>query len=545
MSNAPQAPRTPAAPALKHRVWSVFRLFTGFLGEFLYVAALERLFGARLMQRTRHRLYARQAERFRARSVELGGLLIKLGQFLSARVDLLPTEYTEILSSLQDHVPAVPWHEAAQVLDDLGPDWRERLFSFFDEQPVAAASFGQVHRGVLHDGREVAVKLQRPGIEAYVEADLTAVSWFLELLERFTTLMRHMDVWAVYREFEETTRDELDYAKEAQNARVFKKNLSKLPGVVVPEVIDELCHGRVLGLQFMHGIKISDYTSLSAAGISRRQAAEHLVAAYMQMVLEDGFFHADPHPGNIFVDLDGRLVLVDFGMVGRITPVQMQELRRLFVAIAQRREGQIVEAFDRLGFLRPTADFGAVKRAVRILLDRFYSSSLQELYSIDPGALAQELQELIRKQPFQVPTNVAFLGRALSILVGVSTGLDPTLNLVGIFEPYARRLVTEGGEEPLWQEVFKKLQKSLLALAELPELAATALDRQRSENGQELSVAIAGQAHAARAMTRAIYVALFLLLTVALAVTGHSFWAVLAGLATAVSFFAAGRNPHS
>lgn len=515
-------------------------LFLSFLVEFWWLYVRERLVGQGSLRLARASLYRRQGVRFRARALELGGLLVKLGQFLSARVDILPREYTDELTALQDEVPPAPWQEVRLILEqDLGRTL-DQVFAVFDEVPVAAASFGQVHRAVLPDGREVAVKVQRPRILAMVQADLWAVARFLDVLQRFSRIAKAMDVWEVYREFESTTLAELDYGHEARNAERFRENLRNLPGVVVPRVVHEVTCGRVLGLDFMHAIKVNDYQALDAAGISRHVTAERLVVSYIKMVMEDGFFHADPHPGNLFVDASGRVVLVDFGMVGTITPSQMASLRRLFVGVATRQTREIVASFDRLGFLRTGADVSAVMRAVDLILDRFYRSTLEEIYTIDLGQLSAELSDLLREQPFQVPANVAFLGRALSILVGVSTGLDPKLNLVALFEPYARRLVKEGNEASpsLLQEIVEHARQSALALVNLPQLVTEALERSirpAPDPARQVTEA------ALRGVTRAIYLVGFVLAGVGLMALDHPYLAV-AAWAVGVLLSLAGRR---
>lgn len=517
-------------------MWRVFSLFLGFLVELWLLSLWERILGARATEPWRARVRHRQAVRFRNRAVELGGLLIKLGQFLSARVDLLPREYTEVLSTLQDQVPPAPWAEVEGILAELPVSWRE-VFAELETEPVAAASFGQVHRARLATGETVAVKIQRPGIEEMVEADLRATAWFLVVLDRFTRVASNMDIWAVFEEVSATTRAELDYIQERENLERLRRNLSSLEGVRIPRVYPELSTRRVMVMEYVEGVRVTDHEALARAGVSREQTARRLVQAYMKMVLEDGFFHADPHPGNLLVDAEGNLVLLDFGMVGRITPAQMAELRALFVAVAQRREGEIVRAFHRLGFLRPGADLGAVRRAVGLLLDRFYTTDVRELYRIDAKALAAELQELIRKQPFQVPANVAFLGRALSILVGVSTGLDPGLNLVQMFEPYARRLVLSGGESSLAGEILSRLRTGVLSLLQLPELAAEALQRRREDRWtEEVVAALRAQTAALRATARAAVALPLLVGAAVLAADRHPGWAAVFGVGAAVMY---------
>lgn len=489
--------RTPfSGNSMHRRLLRVMLLFWGFLLEFLLLYWLRRLTGRRASDAWRRRLYKSQAIRFKSTALDLGGLLIKMGQFLSARVDIMPREYVEELGGLQDQVAAVPYEEVAKVLTaQLGRPPGE-VFSFFEEKPEASASLGQVHRAVLPDGAEVAVKIQRPGIDAVVETDFKAIRFLLRLLGRFTSMGSNVDLDAVYDEFTRTTRAELDYRQEGRNLESFRQNLASFDYLDLPEIRWDFSTERVLTMTFIHGTKITDYSHLEKAGLSRHLLATRLINVYLKMVMEDGFFHADPHPGNVFALPDSRIALVDFGMVGRISPTMKRYLRALFVAVANRRAGDITKAFVNLHFVRPGADLSKIRQAVGMILDRFYGYTLEEIRSLDLTELGSEILELIRDHPFQIPAQIAFLGRAVGTLVGLTTGLDEGVNLVNIFLPYAQTLVLGEEGDPL-EVLRKKVAQMGVALTALPEMTQRVVEQ--LEQG-DLRVSVVEMAGVARAM---------------------------------------------
>jgi predicted unusual protein kinase regulating ubiquinone biosynthesis (AarF/ABC1/UbiB family) len=477
------------------RLLIVVLLFWGFFLEFLLLSWVIRLTGRRRNGVWRKRLYRRQAARFKKTALELGGLLIKLGQFLSARVDIMPREYVEELAGLQDQVAPVPYPEVARVLEaELGAP-PHAVFALFEEVPEASASLGQVYRAVCHDGTEVAVKVQRPGIEQVVETDFKAIRFLLGLVGRFTSVGNSVDLEAVYGEFTRTTRAELDYRQEGRNMEMFRRNLACFDYLDLPEMRWELSTQRVMTMTFIHGVKITDYQAQEAAGLSRRLLATRLINVYLKMVMEDGFFHADPHPGNVFALPDSRVALVDFGMVGYISPGMQRHLKALFIAVSNRRAGDITRAFVDLHFVRPGADLGRIRQAVTLILDRFYGYTLDEIRNLDLTELGDVILELVREHPFQIPAQVAFLGRAIGTLVGLTTGLDPDINLVHIFLPYARTLAF-GEQDPL-EVLQKKVLQMGGSLAALPETLQRVINQ--VEQG-DLKVGVSEMVAVARAM---------------------------------------------
>ncbi len=406
----------------------------------------------------------------------MGGVLIKVGQFLSSRVDLLPPEYIEELSLLQDEVPSVPFSEIRLAAEkELGGPLA-RFYSAFSEAPLAAASLGQVHLATLPTGHSVAVKVQRPNIDAIVEADLGSLRYIVSWLERFTAIRRRVDLSAVLVEFEDTLRLELDYIAEGHHAERISVMFRDDPRIVVPRVYWSHSTARLLTLQYMWGTKVTDFASLERQGISRALVAEILMQAYLKQVMEVGFFHADPHPGNIAVRPGPVVVLLDFGMVGEITPAMRENLRRIFLGVIRRDFEEVLVAAERLGFITAGGDRRSIKRALAWIVDTFYEMSLGDLQEVDPRYVLNELQDVLFSESLRVPANFAFLGRALGTLVGLATALDPSFQFVEVAEPYARNLVTaRKGLVATLQSVGREARNLGTTAYSLPYLAQAAL----------------------------------------------------------------------
>jgi predicted unusual protein kinase regulating ubiquinone biosynthesis (AarF/ABC1/UbiB family) len=427
----------------RRRSFRILRLFFSLVLSFLFQYVRARLAGRTydFFQDSEHN--RERAIRIRTTALEMGGVLIKVGQFLSSRVDLLPAEYIEELALLQDEVPGVPFSDIRAVLErDLEAPLAE-LFARFDEAPLAAASLGQVHRAVLPTGEHVAVKVQRPGIEHVVEADLVSLRYIVSWIDRHTAISRRVDLKQVLREFEETLRVELDYVREGHHAERLSVSFAEVDRIAIPRIFWSHSAGRVLTMQYMAGTKVTEFAALEAQGISRSLVAEVLMEAYLKQVLEIGFFHADPHPGNIFVRPGPVVVLLDFGMVGEITPQMRDNIRRVFMGVIRRDFDAVLDALDRLGFIPRGADRRVLKQALIWTVDVFSEMSFGELRTIDPRHILDQLQDVFYTESFRIPANYAFLGRALGTLSGLCTALDPSFQFFAVAEPYARRVLRE------------------------------------------------------------------------------------------------------
>ncbi len=523
------------ASSLRYRYRRILTFFLRAILTFLWWDLLvRRMLGARLVNRLARDRYRRIARQFRTLAVEMGGVLIKLGQFLSVHVELLPTEVTQELAGLQDEVPAEAFAEIRVILEeDLQAPLAQR-FRLFEERAHAAASLGQVHRACLPNGAEVMVKVQRPRIREMVETDLAALRTVIGWLQRYPPIRRRADLEALFEEFRRTLFEELDYLTEGRNAEQFADNFQDHPGVRVPAVHWSHTTRRVLTLEDVTAIKITDYAAIEAAGVSRQEVARRLMETYLQQIFRDGFFHADPHPGNLFVQPlpwpeggrgggraltpdDGkgrggekgqpfRLVFVDFGMVGRVTPEMREHLREAVIALATRDAQRLVRAYQALGMLLPGADLDRIAQAEQAIMDRYWGKSLLEMRQIDlheVRELAWEFRDLFFEMPFQIPSDLLYLGRTLGILSGLAVGLDPDFNVWEALQPFAQELV--------WEEVGRageRVPALLLTLLEtLRELLQVSL-RLPGRMDRYLDLAVRGeltvQVQPATGMTRSL-----------------------------------------
>lgn len=467
----------------------------------------------------RDEIYRIQAQRFRETAEQLGGLLIKVGQFLSSRVDLLPRTFVDEIASLQDHVHPAPWEAIAETLqEELGA--RFDTFSSFDRTPLAAASLGQVYRARLPDGTEVAVKVRRPQIESIVEADLRALGLIVRLTS-FTRFGRTFDLSTVLREFRQVVAEELDYLHEAENTERIRAVLTGFPFVRVPHTLPLWSTGRVLTMEYWAGVKISEVEAIRRRGIDPSMLAARIIHLYLHMVMDAGVYHADPHPGNLLVTDSGEIVLLDYGMVGTLEIGLKRQLRKLFVGISEQDPQALMESLEAIGMVLPRADRVALRQRLRYMLDRYYAETLTQLAELDVTHLLRDFETILQDEGIQVPGELAFLGRAIAILVGLATQLDPDVNLIRLFAPYAHRFVTEdqGGSAGY---VLGKAQGLARDVLQLPRLSARTLrriDEGELETGlrwREGQRELRRIGRAIERLTRALYQLGFLLLAVLL-----------------------------
>lgn len=412
-------------------------------------------------ERSRTRRLQRMAARFRVLAVDLGGLMIKVGQFLSARLDVLPPEITSELEQLQDEVPAVPFPEIRALAEaELGVPL-SRAYAWFDETPVAAASLGQAHRARLADAdeqiagfREVVVKVQRPGIDRIVETDLAALRTIGARLSRIGVIADRVDAPALVEEFAATSREEIDYLHEGVNAERFAEAFADGARVAAPVVVWERTTRRVLTLSDVTAIKLNDVAALRAADIDPREVAQAFAGAMFDQLFAEGFFHADPHPGNVFVTPhppgpDGRawsLTFIDFGMMGQVPEGLRDGLRKIVIAVAARDGKGLVDGIQRIGVLLPGADTSELEHALTELFARFGGMAFGELQNVDPRefrTFAEDFGAAMRSLPVQLPENFLLITRAVSLTSGVCSALDPGFNVWEAIDPYAQRLLRE------------------------------------------------------------------------------------------------------
>ena len=379
-----------------------------------------------------------QASWVRETFLELGPTFIKVGQLFSTRADLFPIEYVEELSKLQDRVPAFDYAQVERIAqEDLGRPVAE-LFSSFDPIPLAAASLGQVHKAQLRSGEEVVVKVQRPGLKKLFAIDLAILKGIARYFQKHPRWGPGRDWLGIYEECCKILYEEIDYLNEGRNADRFRRNFRTADWVKVPKIYWRYTSPRTIVMEYVPGIKISHYEALEAAGLDRSRLASLGAQAYLEQVLESGFFHADPHPGNLAVSADGALIFYDFGMMGQIASNVREKLLETFFGVAQKDGERVMNSLIALGALAPTGDPGPVRRSIQFMLDNFMDKPFED-QSIT--SISDDLYEVAYGQPFRFPATFTFVMRAFSTLEGVGKGLDPEFNFMEVAKPYAMQLM--------------------------------------------------------------------------------------------------------
>lgn len=374
-----------------------------------------------------------QPEHLRMALEELGGAFSKLGQALSTRPDLLPPDYIAEFSKLQDLAPSVPFEEICQVIcEELGQP-PENLFIEFDPQPLASASIGQVHAARLRGGQSIIVNVQRPAVAQQIEKDLEILAQMAEWAESHTTFGRDYNLPALVVEFAFILQNELDYQREGQNADRFRSNFRGDPGIYVPRVYLEFTTGRVLTLERVSGVKVADISALDEAGIDRQMVVENSVRAMLREVFEFGFFHADPHPGNFFVQSDGSIAMIDFGMVGCLDRNLQETLLRIGMAVGNRDAERLTNEFYVIGMAHAGVNRKALQRDLDHFINRYASRSIQELAA---AKTVEEILAIALRHKLQLPAELVMLFRVVGISEGLGSQLDPGFQLFEFAVPY-------------------------------------------------------------------------------------------------------------
>ena len=398
-----------------------------------------------------------------ARDLEaLGPTYIKLGQLLSTRSDLLPEKYLEALTRLQDNVAPFPFAEVERIITaELGVRI-SKAFTELESTPIAAASLGQVHRGVLRDGREVAVKVQRPGVRETIGEDLDALEEIARWADEHSTIGRRYQLGPMLEEFRKALIRELDYRQEAQNLVTLSTNLAEFPGIVVPLPIDDYTTSRVLTMEFVRGVKITKLSPIAKLELDGKELAAQLFRAYLKQILIDGFFHADPHPGNVFLTEDKRIALIDLGMVAHVAPRLQEHLIQLLLAVSEGRSDDAVTYSLRIAEKTEEFDAVAYNRAVTDLVARHQDVTMKE---VEVGRIMLEIFNSAGTAGVRMPPELAMLGKALLNLDQVGWLLDPD------FDPNAA--IRESAAEIMQQRMAKSLSPGNLIqnLFEMKEFA--------------------------------------------------------------------------
>ncbi len=379
-------------------------------------------------------------ERLRLVLEELGATFIKLGQLLSTRADLLSAEYIEQLERLQDDVPPIPAAEVRRVVErELGQPL-EALYARFDPEPLAAASIAQVHRAAMHDGTDVVVKVQRPGVKEQIHLDLLIMLDFARLADRHTPWGRMYNFTNMAEEFREAIAEETDFRAEARHADAIRRNLEGDPRVLVPRVQWSHTSERVLTLEYVEGIKLSNLEALEAAGMDRKRLARVLADILLKQMLVDGIFHADPHPGNISVLPGERLALIDFGIIGRLSPENRDNLGQIMLGMIRKNADMVMRSVLRSGAVPDTVDLNLLRRDIERLQQKYYDVPVNQ---INVSESMQDFLVLAYRHRVRLPNELTMLIKSIITADGLVQQLDPEISVADVARPLGKRLLAE------------------------------------------------------------------------------------------------------
>jgi ubiquinone biosynthesis protein len=381
-----------------------------------------------------------QGERIRLLLEELGPTFIKLGQLSSTRQDMLPDEIIMEFQKLQDQVPVFSFEEARAIVESELHRPLEEIFEEFNEVPIAAASIGQVYYGRLKTGEVVAVKVQRPLVESIVQLDLEILNELASLAERRVDWVARYQIRRMIGELSKSMQEEMNYTREGKNADRIARQFALKPEVHIPKVYWEFTTSKVLTMELVHGVKLNQPEVLLEQGYDLKLTAKHLVNAMFHQVLVEGFFHADPHPGNVFVLEGGVIAFVDFGMVGRLTEDMKFQLGSLMISLMREDSHGIVQAILRLGLVAEDFDPSTLQKDLDLLREQYYDVPLSQ---VSLGVTMKDLFSVANRHNIVIPTDLTLLGKAMLTIEGVSERLDPDLSIIKLAEPFGRRLIKE------------------------------------------------------------------------------------------------------
>ncbi|XP_059661266.1 protein ACTIVITY OF BC1 COMPLEX KINASE 7, chloroplastic-like [Cornus florida] len=390
--------------------------------------------------------------------LQLGPTFIKLGQLSSTRSDLFPREFVDELAKLQDRVPAFSSKKAKDLIKRELRAPVDLLFKEFEDQPIAAASLGQVHRAILHNGQKVVVKVQRPGLKKLFDIDLRNLKLIAEYFQKSETLGGPTRDWiGIYEECAKILYEEIDYINEGKNADRFRRDFRNVKWVRVPLVHWDYTASKVLTLEYVPGIKINRLDMIDARGFSRSRISSRAIEAYLIQILKTGFFHADPHPGNLAIDVDETIIYYDFGMMGEVKTLTRERFLELFYSIYERDGKKVIRSLIKLEALQPTGDMSSVRRSVQFFLDNLLSESPDQQQTL--AAIGEDLFAIATDQPFRFPSTFTFVLKAFSTLEGIGYTLDPDFSFVKIAAPYAQELLDTRQKQRSGTQLVEEIRK--------------------------------------------------------------------------------------
>jgi predicted unusual protein kinase regulating ubiquinone biosynthesis (AarF/ABC1/UbiB family) len=415
--------------------------------------------------------------------LDLGPTFIKIGQSLSTRADLLPLEYVKELEQLQDRVPEFSSEEAiALVESELGKDIYT-LYRDFDSFPIAAASLGQVHRARLHTGEDVVVKVQRPGLSKLFDLDVKAVYQVIRFCDRYFPWTRKYNLEAIYHEFFKILYQEIDYVQEGKNADRFGDNFQGYPRIIVPKVYWQYTTKKVITIEYSPGIKVDDRISLEAIGVDIQKLNQLGICCYLKQLLIDGFFQADPHPGNLAVTEDGSLIFYDFGMMAEVKSLAKDEMVKTFFAVLKKDTDGVLDTLIAIGLVDPMPDMMPVRRLITFLLDKFIDKPI-DFQAFNE--IKNELYIMFEQQPFRLPAQMMFIVKSLTTLDGIARTLDPHYNFLASAQPFVKSIAVSKGRGSALGELARQARNFITYKLQQPSKAEVFFKRleQRIEDGE-------------------------------------------------------------
>jgi len=415
--------------------------------------------------------------------LDLGPTFIKIGQSLSTRADLLPLEYVKELEQLQDRVPEFSSEEAiALVESELGKDIYA-LYRDFDSLPIAAASLGQVHKARLHTGEDVVVKVQRPGLERLFDLDVKAVRQVMRFCERYFPGTRKYDLEAIYNEFFKILYQEIDYVQEGKNADRFGDNFKGYPQIIVPKVYWQYTTKKVLTVEYAPGIKVDDRISLEAIGVDIPKLNQLGICCYLKQLLIDGFFQADPHPGNLAVTEDGSLIFYDFGMMAEVKSLDKDQMVKTFFGVLRKDTDEVLNTLIAIGLVDPMPDMMPVRRLIAFLLDKFIDKPI-DFQAFNE--IKNELYIMFEQQPFRLPAQMMFIIKSVTTLDGIARTLDPDYNFLAAAQPFVKSIAVSKGRGNAVGELARQARNFIRYKLQQPSRSQVFLKHleQRIEDGE-------------------------------------------------------------
>lgn len=509
----------------RKRARKALKLANKLIFSYLFLWLLRRLIGSRRYEKRLLSLHQKNSKRVKRGILDLQGLFIKVGQLISALSHILPEAYMETLESLQDNAPATDFNDSRRQIESSLEESIDALFTNFNETPIASASIGQVYKARLRSGEQVAVKVQHTNIRELAKEDLKIVQ---RLIRRVAFFFKIQGLDHIYSQVKQMIEDELDYRKEANSMQIIGKNLSRTAGIIVPKVYTEYSSDKVLVSSFEEGVKITNTQQLKEWGIDPKVISERLILTYCKMVLEDGFYHADPHPGNILVNENGDIILLDFGATAHMDDNMRRELPILIQAIIRKDHGQILRSLQKIGFIGDTEGSEKVANKLIETMSNFLQNEVKidnmnlkdlSFNDIKGSSLDRLRKEISMKEltsTVQVPKDWVLLDRTLALVIGISTTIAPELNPMEVIKPYMKRLILRDGG--LKNMIIDTIKQQVTGLLGLPTEMSRFL---KKANNGELKLGANGNQNKLYFLGQQLILALFIIASIGFHLYSH------------------------